>query len=195
MVEVVVGVPSEGMGLFKGVARQRSGRGGSVSAGKRRGAPLMALRPLARVATQRRCSGSALGGRRGEAGDGTRRAAASGAAGVLGTRSAWVRARGRASTHAGQAQGRARAQPGNRGEGRGKKKGEEKKKRKGKRKRRRREKERKKKKTGARQDSRRAVACGRQAAERRGMGLRRGKRERARFGWRKREKKRWNDDY
>jgi len=100
----------------------------------------MALRPLARVATQRRCSGSALGGRRGEAGDGTRRAAASGAAGVLGTRSAWVRARGRASTRAGQAQGRARAQPGNRGEGRGKKKGEEKKKRKGKRKRRRREK-------------------------------------------------------
>ena len=84
----------------------------------------MALRPLARVATQRRCSGSALGGRRGEAGDGTRRAAASGAAGVLGTRSAWVRARGRASTRAGQAQGRARAQPGNRGEGRGKKKGE-----------------------------------------------------------------------
>jgi len=55
----------------------------------------MALRPLARVATQQRCSGSALGGQRGEAGDGTRRAAASGAAGVLGTRSAWVRARAR----------------------------------------------------------------------------------------------------
>ena len=78
---------------------------------------------------------------RGRVGDETRGAAASGAAGVLGTRSAWVRARGRASTRAGQLRDE-RAQPGNRGEGRGKKKGEEKKKRKGKRKRRRREKKR-----------------------------------------------------
>jgi hypothetical protein len=53
MVEVVVRVPSDGMGLFKGVARRWSGRGGSVPAGERRGAPLMALRPLARVVTRR----------------------------------------------------------------------------------------------------------------------------------------------
>jgi len=53
MVEVVVRVPSDGMDLFKGVARRWSGRGGSVPAGERRGAPLMALRPLARVVTRR----------------------------------------------------------------------------------------------------------------------------------------------
>jgi hypothetical protein len=53
MVEVVVGVPSDGMGLFKGVATRWSGRGGSVQAGERRVAPLMVLRSLARVVTQR----------------------------------------------------------------------------------------------------------------------------------------------
>ena len=53
MVEVVVRVPSDGMGLFKGVARWWSGRGESVPAGEHRGAPLMALRPLARVVTRR----------------------------------------------------------------------------------------------------------------------------------------------
>ena len=53
VVEVVVRVPSDGMGLFKGVARRWSGRGGSVPAGEHRGAQLMALRPLARVVTWR----------------------------------------------------------------------------------------------------------------------------------------------
>ena len=46
MVEVVVRVPSDGMGLFKGVARRWSGWGGSVPAGERRGALLMVLRPV-----------------------------------------------------------------------------------------------------------------------------------------------------
>ena len=169
---------------------------GRWPASEHRGAPLMALRPLARVATQRRCSGSALGGRRGEAGDGTRRAAASGAAGVLGTRSAWVRARSRASTRAGQAQGRARAQPGNRGEGRGKKKGD-----KGKE-----EKKRKRKKRGGekkrgkkRKEDRGGIRGGRSRVGDRqpsGAGWDGGEeKERARFGRRKREKKRWNDDW
>ena len=44
MVEVVVRVPSDGMGLFKGVARRWSGRGGSAPAGEHPGAPLMAFR-------------------------------------------------------------------------------------------------------------------------------------------------------
>ena len=44
MVEVVVRVPSDGMGLFKGVARRWSGWGGLAPAGEHRGAPLMALR-------------------------------------------------------------------------------------------------------------------------------------------------------
>ena len=84
-----------------------------------------------------------------------------------------------------------------RGQEIGEKEGERRKEKKRRKEKERREKKRgKKKKRGVRQDSRRAVAHGRQAAERRGMGRRRGKRERerARFGRRKREKKRWNDD-
>ena len=60
--------------LFIGEMRRWGGgtrRWRSVPAGEHRGAPLMALQPLARVATRRRCL---LGGRCGEAGDGTCRA-------------------------------------------------------------------------------------------------------------------------